>query len=110
MGTIVALDGSPLRQAARVVLVVAVCVGVALAARRVPRSAGAIAALLVGVVVATAGGTIGISHLTRAGLSLRAVAGLIALAGGLAATALGAAALLRSVRPWAGFLPFRLLP
>jgi len=59
MGTLVALEGSPPWQVARTVVVVAVCTGVAVAARRAPRAA-AVAALLVGMVIATAGGTIGI--------------------------------------------------
>lgn len=99
MGTLVALEGSPPWQVARAVMVVAVCTGVAVAARRAPRAA-AVAALLVGIVIATAGGTIGVSHLTWSGPSLKAVAGVVAFAGGLGATLLSAASLLRTARGW----------
>lgn len=100
MGTVVAMDGSPIWRAGRLVLVVGICAAVAVVSRRGPRVAGAVAPLLAGIVAATAGGTIGVAHLARAGLSLRAVAGLIALAGGLAATFAGAAALIRPARRW----------
>lgn len=106
MGTIVVLDGSPLWRAGRLVLALLVSAGAALASRRWPRVLGAVAAILVGVVAATAGGTIGISHLTRAGLSLEAVAGLLAFGGGLTVTLLGAAALIRPPGRWRRLLAF----
>jgi hypothetical protein len=106
LGIMVAMEGSALWRAGRLVLVVATSAGVAVVSRRGSRVAGALAALLAGVVAATAGGTIGVAHLTRAGVSLRAVAGLIALGGGLAATFAGAAALIRPARGWRRLLAF----
>jgi hypothetical protein len=108
METIVVLEGSPLWQAVRVVLVVAVCGGVALAVGRASRVA-AIPALLLGVVAATAGGTIGITHLTDVGLSLKAAAGLVAFAGGLLAIFTSLGLLCGQLEAGGVFWPFRLL-
>ena len=100
MGLIVAVDGSPAWRALRLLLAAAAALAVAALERRLTGRPRGLPSLVVGVVAGTAGATIGFSYLFRAGMSLKALGGLIAFAGGLAAIVFGTTSLLRPVRGW----------
>jgi dienelactone hydrolase len=101
MGFIVAADGSWGWRVARVLIVAAVCAGAVQAQRLRPGRAAAITSLSLGVVATAVGATIAASYLTRSGLSVKAVGGVLATAGGLAVAITGGLALLRAaVHGW----------
>jgi uncharacterized protein len=97
---LVGADGSPGWQRVRVLLTVAGCLALAAAPRVLPRRAAAVAGVVAGAVLTPAGTTIGVSHLAAAGLSAKAVGGVLTAAGGLAVLVAGAVTLIRAARGW----------
>jgi hypothetical protein len=82
-----------------IIVLVAVAAGIVLQ-RRFGRWTAAIVRLVVGLCGLIAGAGIGIHHAINEPLSVRAVAGLVTLAGGVLLTALGAFGLVRATRGW----------
>lgn len=97
LALVVAADGSPWWRLVRVAVLAVVVLGAALVRRR--RQAW-IAEVVLGVAGAAVGGTIGIAFATRAGLSVKAAGGLLALFAGLGLVVHGGGCLLRATRRW----------
>lgn len=97
---LVGRDGSPGWQVARVLVVLAVAVVVAVLARRLPPRARGLLAVVAGIIGVTVGVGIGLIHVATSGPTLVSVAGLGCLVSGLVLLAAGARMFLRGMRWW----------
>ncbi len=95
-------DGTPLWRAVRVVLVAAVTALAVfvLAGRRNGRWLRGLTALLAGIAGTSTGIGVGVAHLSKAGLSVAAVAGLVTLVTGVGLLGAGAVMLTQSAHRW----------
>ena len=100
LAVLAGLDGSPVWQVTRVlVVIVAVVVGVWVT-RRAGRAGGGAAALAAGIAGTAAGAGVASAHLAKAGLDVAAVAAVVVLVTGIILVTWGAAALIRAVPGW----------
>jgi predicted alpha/beta hydrolase len=97
---IVARDGSPPWQVARLVAVAGVTVVVYLVLGRGTRAQRAGAAFMTGCATVPVGVGIGLPYLAKTGIHLVTVVGLVSLAGGLVLLGAGGATLVRVTRNW----------
>jgi uncharacterized protein len=100
MAFLVGIDGSPLWRVLRVAAAVAVAGAAGYAVRREPGWLRAPVAFTAGLVATAAGAGIGLPHLSKAGWSPRALAGVVALVAGVFLLGAGAAGAVRSARRW----------
>jgi dienelactone hydrolase len=94
------LDGSPVWQVARVLVILAVTVLAVWFTRRAGRVGQGATALLLGIAGTVAGAGVGSAHLAKAGLDAAAVLAAIVLVTGLVLLIWGAAALVRAMPGW----------
>lgn len=97
---VVAIGGSPVWQAARVLGVAALTVVAGLLVARAPRSGLGAVASVVGCVAVCAGAGIGGGHLLRGAMTVRGVAGLVLLVVGLGVLVTGGTLLTLTARGW----------
>jgi dienelactone hydrolase len=83
-----------------VVVVVVLAIAAALVVRSTSPAARGAVAFAIGTTATAAGAGIGVRHLVTAGWSVEAIAGLVALLGGLLLLAVGAATLVRATPGW----------
>jgi dienelactone hydrolase len=97
---LVGRDGSPVWQAVRVVVTVAVASAAVYAVRRAPHWLRGLTAFIIGTAATAVGAGIGLPHLGKVGWSPVTAAGLLALAAGAVLLASGAATIVRCARRW----------
>lgn len=100
----VARDGEPSWQAARGAIALVLTAAVVLGLRRTGRRGGALLAAVVGLLGLATGVGLAVPHLAKVGVTTTAIAGLMALAGGLVLLVGGATSFMRSVRWWGRLL------
>lgn len=105
-GVIVAVvrDGEPRWQVVRGAVALVTTAAVALGLRRAGLRGGALLATVVGLPALATGVGLAVPHLAKVGVTTTAVAGLMALAGGLVLLVGGATSFVRSVRWWGRLL------
>jgi pimeloyl-ACP methyl ester carboxylesterase len=97
---LVGRDGSPGWQTVRIVIALGVGAAAAYAVERGSALVRGGAAFAVGLVATGVGAGIGVPHMTKAGWSVTAVAGLLGLASGVVLLVAGAWTLIRATRRW----------
>ena len=100
LAVLAGLDGSPVWQAARVLVILAVTALAVWFTRRAGRAGQGVAALLLGIAGTVVGAGVGSAHLAKAGLDVAAVLAVIVLVTGLVLLIWGAAALVRAIPGW----------
>jgi dienelactone hydrolase len=94
------LDGSPVRQVARVLVILSVTAGAVWFTRRAGRVGRGTTALLLGIAGTVTGAGMTSAHLAKAGLDAAAVLAAIVLVTGLVLLIWGAVALVRAIPGW----------
>lgn len=100
LAALAGLDGSPVWQVARILIIAAVTAGAVWFTRRAGRTGQGTAAVLLGIAGTATGAGVAGAHLAKAGLGAAALLAVIVLAAGLALLGWGAAALIRAIPGW----------
>ena len=100
MAVLAGLDGSPVWQVIRVVVIVAVTAGAVWFTGRAGRAGRGTTALLLGIAGTVTGAGVAGAHLAKAGLDAAAVLAVIVLVTGLVLLIWGAVALIRAIPGW----------
>ena len=100
LAVLAGLDGSPVWQVTRVLVILAVTAAAVWFTRRAGRAGQGTTALLLGIAGTVTGAGVGSAHLAKAGLDAAAVLAAIVLAAGLVLLIWGAVALIRAIPGW----------
>ena len=100
LAVLAGLDGSPVWQAARILVILAVTALAVWFTRQAGRAGQGTTALLLGIAGTVAGAGVASAHLAKAGLDAAAVLAAIVLAAGLVLLGWGAVALIRAIPGW----------
>ena len=100
LAVLAGLDGSPVWQVIRVVVILAVTAGAVWFTRRAGRAGRGTTALLLGIAGTVTGAGVAGAHLAKAGLDAAAVLAVIVLVTGLVLLIWGAMALIRAIPGW----------
>lgn len=100
LAALAGLDGSPVWQVARILIIAAVTTGAVWLTRRAGRAGQGPAAVLLGIAGTATGAGVAGAHLAKAGLDAAALLAVIVLAAGLVLLGWGAAALIGAIPGW----------